>query len=161
MIKSVEYIAQPWGRFIIASGGEMKLFLVSGASTFYWTSFYYSKEVLICVELNYKIWSYIFHQNWAAGFNLNINKSKKVLHLYMRDFGCQNFYVLRVLMHFLSGYMPINVLSVIKDQTLYIQDYIEILNMRIITLRSEGYSLLRTIWYKPQLSLTLTKCQCI
>ena len=38
-----------------------------------------------------------------------------------------------VLMHFLSELMPVNVFSVIKDQTLYIQDYIGIKNMRIFT----------------------------
>ena len=35
----------------------------------------------------------------------------------MCHFSCQNVYALRVLIHFLSGHMPINVLSVLKDQT--------------------------------------------
>ena len=73
MIKSVEYIVQPLGKFIIASVGEMILFSVSpGHQHSLGLLFITPKQVLIWVELYYKIWSYIIHWNWEEGFNLNI-----------------------------------------------------------------------------------------
>ena len=51
MIKSVEYTVQLLGRFTISSRAEMIIFCVSGTSTFYIASFYYSQEVLIWVQL--------------------------------------------------------------------------------------------------------------
>ena len=47
MIKSVDYIVQPLGRFIIASGSEMILFPVFPEHLHSIGLFHYSQEVLI------------------------------------------------------------------------------------------------------------------
>ena len=62
MIKSVEYIVQPSGRFIAARWGEMILFSVClGHLCSIGLLFITTRRVLISVELYYKIWSNIIH----------------------------------------------------------------------------------------------------